>query len=101
MKLAESWVEDEPASVVTHPFHDEVEQVDQVDEAKDGCGGVVCQPYVLKRPHTRQRQERAFGLLRKVYAKRAAIRGQEPSTFSAQWPQQVEDWPLAEDDTLY
>jgi hypothetical protein len=25
---------------------------------------------------TRQRQERAFGLLRKVYAKRAVIRGQ-------------------------
>jgi hypothetical protein len=27
-------------------FHDEV------DEAKDGCGGVVWQPYVLKKAHT-------------------------------------------------
>ena len=50
---------------------------------------------------TWKRQERAFALLGRVYAKRAAIRGQQPSTFSAQWAQQVEDWPLAEDDNLY
>ena len=33
---------------------------------------------------TWRRQERAFGLLRKVYAKRAAIRGQE---LRPNWPQ--------------
>jgi hypothetical protein len=33
-------------------FHDEVEEHDEVDEAKDGCGGVVWQPYVLRKPHT-------------------------------------------------
>ena len=32
---------------------------------------------------TWQRQERAFGLLKKVYAKRAAIRGQQQSTFAS------------------
>ena len=41
---------------------------------------------------TWRRQERAFGLLRKVYAKRAAIRGQQP-TVSSSWPQQFQDWP--------
>jgi len=35
MKLAESWVEDAPARTALEGFHDEV------DEAKDGCGGVV------------------------------------------------------------
>jgi hypothetical protein len=33
-------------------FPDEVEEVDEADEAEDGCGGVVWQPYVLKKPHT-------------------------------------------------
>jgi len=49
MKLAESWVEDAPARTALEGFHDEV------DEAKDGCGGVVWQPYVLKRAHTRNK----------------------------------------------
>ena len=55
MKLAESWVEDAPARTALEGFHDEVEEVDEVDEAKDGCGGVVWQPYVLKRAHTRNK----------------------------------------------
>jgi hypothetical protein len=43
---------------------------------------------------TWRRQEGAFGLLKKVYAKRAAIRGQQQSTLaSPQWPQQFQDWP--------
>jgi len=46
MKLANSWVEDAPTGTALGGFHDEV------DEAKDGCGGVVWQPYVLKKPHT-------------------------------------------------
>ena len=41
---------------------------------------------------TWRRQERAFGLLRKVYAKRAAIRGQQ-LTASSYLPQQSQHWP--------
>jgi hypothetical protein len=52
MKLAESWIEDAPATTALEAFHDEVEEHDEEDEAKDGCGGVVWQPYVLKKPHT-------------------------------------------------
>ena len=40
---------------------------------------------------TWQRQERAFHLLRKVYGKRAAIRGQQPLPVAS--PQGFEDWP--------
>ena len=52
MKLAESWIEDAPELSKLGAFHDEVEEVDEVDEAKDGCGGVAWQPYVLKKPRT-------------------------------------------------
>jgi len=43
---------------------------------------------------TWQRQERAFGLMKKVYEKRAAIRGQQPSA-TMSWPaaQQFQEWP--------
>jgi hypothetical protein len=51
MKLAESWVEDALTGTALEGFHDEVEEVDEADEAEDGCGGVVWQPYVLKKPH--------------------------------------------------
>jgi hypothetical protein len=49
MKLADSWVEDTPIATALEGFHDEV---DELDEAEDGCGGVVWQPYVLKKPQT-------------------------------------------------
>jgi hypothetical protein len=52
MKLADSWVEEAPTAIPSKPFYDEVEELDEVDESKDGCGGVVWQPYVLKKPHT-------------------------------------------------
>ena len=52
MNLADSWLEDVLSLPASEPFHDEVEEVDEVDEAKDGCGGVVWQPYVLKKRHT-------------------------------------------------
>ena len=52
MNLANSWVEDAPTPTALEAFHDEVEEHDEVDEAKDGCGGVVWQQYVLKKPHT-------------------------------------------------
>jgi hypothetical protein len=56
MKLAESWSDE--ALTPTNPgtFHDEVEEVDEVDEDKDGCGGVVWQPYVLKKRGTSNKQ---------------------------------------------
>ena len=51
---------------------------------------------------TWRRQERAFGLLKKVYAKRAAIRGQQQSTLaSPQWADQFQDWPSADEDAYY
>jgi hypothetical protein len=52
MKLADSWPGDTPTGTASESFHDEVEEVDEVDEAKDGCGGVVWLPYVLKKAHT-------------------------------------------------
>ena len=48
---------------------------------------------------TWRRQEGAFGLLRKVYAKRAAIRGQQPSV--PDWPQQFQDWPTDDETDEY
>jgi hypothetical protein len=52
MKLADSWVEDDPAAPVLTNFHDEVEEHDEVDEVKDGCGGVQRHLYVLKKGRT-------------------------------------------------
>jgi hypothetical protein len=52
MKLAGSWVDDVSPTIPSEPFYDEVDELDEVDESKDGCGGVVWQPYVLKKPHT-------------------------------------------------
>ncbi len=48
---------------------------------------------------TWRRQERAFGLLRKVCAKRAAIGGQPPSV--TEWPQQFQEWPSNSDRDEY
>jgi hypothetical protein len=56
MKLAESWVDDARAGTALGDFHDEVEEVDEVDEAEDGCGGVVVQPYALKKYNTSNKQ---------------------------------------------
>jgi len=52
MKLADSWVGEAPTATPSEPFYDEAEELDEVDEPKDGCGGVVWQPYVLKKAHT-------------------------------------------------
>ncbi len=56
MKLAESWIEHVPTAPALEGFHDEVKEVDELDEAKDGCGGVVWQPYVLKKAQTSNKQ---------------------------------------------
>ena len=37
---------------ITEVFHDEVEEDDEVQEVKDGCGGVAWLTYVLKKPQT-------------------------------------------------
>jgi hypothetical protein len=52
MKLVDSWPGDTPTGTASECFHDEVEDVDEIDEAKDGCGGVLWQPFVLKKPRT-------------------------------------------------
>jgi hypothetical protein len=52
MKLADSWVGEAPTAIPSEPFYDEAEELDEVDEPKDGCGGVVWRPYVLKKAHT-------------------------------------------------
>jgi hypothetical protein len=56
MKLAEQWVDQEVVPRPIHPFHDEVEEHDEVKEAKDGCGGVAWQNYVLTKPCTSNKQ---------------------------------------------
>ena len=56
MKLAESWVEHLPTATAFEGFHDEVEEHDEVDEAKDGCGGVEWESYVLKKRGTSNKE---------------------------------------------
>ena len=56
MKLADSWIDDEQSVAPIEAFHDEVEEIDAVDESADGCGGVVWQQYVLKKPGTSNKQ---------------------------------------------
>ena len=55
MKLAESWVEDTPTGAALEGFH---------DEAQDGCGGVVWQPYVLTKSNTSNKK--VFDLAREI-----------------------------------
>jgi hypothetical protein len=52
MKLVNSWVEDTSITTPSEPFYDEVEELDEVDESKDGCGGVCWQSYVLTERRT-------------------------------------------------
>ena len=39
MKLADSWVGEAPTATPSEPFYDEAEELDEVDEPEDGCGG--------------------------------------------------------------
>jgi hypothetical protein len=52
MKLAESWTEEALPKLTSEHLYDESEEYDEVDESKDGCGGVEWWKYVLKEPHT-------------------------------------------------
>jgi hypothetical protein len=51
MKLADSWTDDITTAAGLGTFHDEAEEDDEVDEAKDGCG-VCVEKYVLTRAGT-------------------------------------------------
>ena len=52
MKLANSWPEVAPTAAPSEQLYDEYEESDEVDESKDGCGGVCWGQYVLNRPRT-------------------------------------------------
>jgi hypothetical protein len=52
VKLANSWPEVVPAAVPSAHLYDESEEYDELDESKDGCGGVQWRQYVLKRSGT-------------------------------------------------
>jgi len=52
MKLADSWVEEAPTAIPSGHLYDESEEYDEVDESKDGCGGVCWWLYVLKKSRT-------------------------------------------------
>jgi hypothetical protein len=52
MKLVNSWPEEAPAVVPLGQLYDESEEYDELDESKDGCGGVQWWKYVLKAPGT-------------------------------------------------
>lgn len=52
MKLANSWGEEAPTAVPPEQLYDEYEESDEVDESKDGCGGVEWRKYVLNKGRT-------------------------------------------------
>jgi len=52
MKLAHSWPEVAPTAAPSLQLYDESEEYDEVDESKDGCGGVKWRKYVLNKGHT-------------------------------------------------
>ena len=52
MKLADSWVGEASTPALSVQLYDELDEYDEVDESKDGCGGVWWWKYVLKEPRT-------------------------------------------------
>jgi hypothetical protein len=52
MKLANSWPEVAPTGAPCGQLYDESEESDEVDESKDGCGGVQWWQYVLHKACT-------------------------------------------------
>jgi hypothetical protein len=52
MKLASSWPEEAPTAIPSGQLYDESEEYDEVDESKDGCGGVQWRKYVLNKGRT-------------------------------------------------
>ena len=52
MKLANSWPEVASTPAPSEQLYDEYEESDEVDESKDGCGGVCWGQYVLNESRT-------------------------------------------------
>jgi hypothetical protein len=52
MKLADRWIERDPALAISTNFHDEVEEHDEVDEVEDGWGCVQWGLHALKKGRT-------------------------------------------------
>jgi hypothetical protein len=52
MRLANSWPEAASTAIPSGRLYDESEEYDEVDESKDGCGGVCWWRYVLKKSRT-------------------------------------------------
>jgi hypothetical protein len=72
------------------------EQKRRTEEAATKAGSVSRHGWFNLPLDTWRGQERAFGLLKKVYAKRAVIRGkQQPPTVPA-WAQSSQDWPISD-----
>jgi len=87
MKFLDSWPEDAPTVTALECFHDEVEEV---DEAKDGCVGVVWQPYVLKKPQTSSKM--LFELAREI---RGVERERSKKLSTAQYKAIFDKWEAA------
>jgi len=52
MKLANSWAEEAPTTIPSEQLYDEYEEYYELDESKDGCGGVQWWDYVLNKSRT-------------------------------------------------
>src|SRR5437868_12821374 len=87
MKLASSWIGDAPITTPSKPFYDEAEELDELDESKDGCGGVEWQPYVLKTPHSSNKMLHELAReIRGVEEKRGKkLRSTQYKTIFAKW----------------
>lgn len=90
MKLAHGWVKNGPVPSVGEGFHDEVEEYDEADESKEGCGGVEWQPYVLKQPHTSNK------LLHELAREtRGVEKRQRKKLTSAHYKSIIDHWEIA------
>jgi hypothetical protein len=55
MKLANSWIDEPPPAIPSEQLYDELDEYDEIDESKDGCGGVCWWKCVLKKSRTSYR----------------------------------------------
>jgi hypothetical protein len=64
MKLADTWVEELSTAIPSKQLYNELDESDEVDESKDGCGGVRWGQYILNKSRTSN--EMLFELAREV-----------------------------------